>query len=85
MLDDSVICLFVWHHSSLCVCHLTSCFLNVMNIPVFTCQEINADGEMELKKEEGSCYAWLEETEVPENSKMDGIEYLGPQVDESRC
>jgi cysteamine dioxygenase len=56
-----------------------------MNIPVFTCQEINADGEMELKKEEGSCYAWLEETEVPENSKMDGIEYLGPQVYESRC
>ncbi|KAJ6854925.1 plant cysteine oxidase 2-like isoform X1 [Populus alba x Populus x berolinensis] len=44
-----------------------------------------SNGEMELKKEEGSCYAWLEETEVPENSKMDGIEYLGPKVDESRC
>lgn len=44
-----------------------------------------SNGETELKKEEGSCYAWLEETEVPENSKMDGIEYLGPKVDESRC
>ncbi|KAB5512230.1 hypothetical protein DKX38_029258 [Salix brachista] len=38
-----------------------------------------SNGEMELKREEGKRYAWLEETEVPENSKMDGIEYLGPQ------
>lgn len=44
-----------------------------------------SNGEMELKREEGKRYAWLEETEVPENSKMDGIEYLGPQVDESCC
>ncbi|KAF9661221.1 hypothetical protein SADUNF_Sadunf19G0045700 [Salix dunnii] len=42
-----------------------------------------SNGETELKREEGKRYAWLEETEVPENSKMDGIEYLGPQVDES--
>lgn len=32
-------------------------------------------GEM---KEENERYAWLEEIEVPENSEMDGIEYLGP-------
>ncbi|KAG5235499.1 plant cysteine oxidase [Salix suchowensis] len=44
-----------------------------------------SNGEMELKREEGKRYAWLEETEVPENSKMDGIEYVGPQVDESCC
>ncbi|CAN1261762.1 Plant cysteine oxidase 2 [Linum perenne] len=25
-------------------------------------------------------YGWLEEVEMPENSEMDGIEYLGPQV-----
>ncbi|KAJ6422580.1 hypothetical protein OIU84_027531 [Salix udensis] len=42
--------------------------------------KLEADnGEMEVKREEGKRYAWLEETEVPENSKMDGIEYLGPQ------
>lgn len=29
-------------------------------------------------KEENDSYAWLEEIEVPENSEMDGIEYLGP-------
>ncbi|KAL2575750.1 hypothetical protein GLYMA_16G037600v4 [Glycine max] len=29
-------------------------------------------------KEENDSYAWLEEIEMPENSEMDGIEYLGP-------
>nr|KYP70098.1 2-aminoethanethiol dioxygenase [Cajanus cajan] len=29
-------------------------------------------------KEENDSYAWLEEIEMPEKSKMDGIEYLGP-------
>ncbi|TKY62866.1 Plant cysteine oxidase 2 [Spatholobus suberectus] len=31
-------------------------------------------------KEENDSYAWLEEIEMPENSEMDGIEYLGPPV-----
>ncbi|KAK9951695.1 hypothetical protein M0R45_007131 [Rubus argutus] len=34
-------------------------------------------------EEEGDCYGWLEEIEVPENSEMDGIEYLGPQIIET--
>lgn len=42
----------------------------------------NADGKMELTTE-GDCCGWLEEIETPENSEMDGIEYLGPQVVES--
>ncbi|KAH7512886.1 hypothetical protein FEM48_Zijuj12G0137800 [Ziziphus jujuba var. spinosa] len=42
-----------------------------------------SNGEIggQVSKEEGEdCYAWLEEIEMPENSHMDGIEYLGPQV-----
>ncbi|CAK7341521.1 unnamed protein product [Dovyalis caffra] len=35
-----------------------------------------SNGEMEFKKEDGDCYALLEETELPENCQMDGIEYL---------
>ncbi|XP_022154504.1 plant cysteine oxidase 1-like isoform X2 [Momordica charantia] len=39
------------------------------------------NGEMALtKEEEGESYGWLEEIEMPENSHMDGIEYLGPQI-----
>ncbi|CAN1261773.1 Plant cysteine oxidase 2 [Linum perenne] len=33
-----------------------------------------------MSEEEGRKYGWLEEVEMPENSEMDGIEYLGPQV-----
>ncbi|XP_050370774.1 plant cysteine oxidase 1-like [Argentina anserina] len=33
-------------------------------------------------EEEGD-YGWLEEIEVPDNSEMDGIEYLGPGIIES--
>lgn len=38
------------------------------------------NGDMGLGEEEGEGYGWLEEIEVPENSQMDGIEYLGPQI-----
>lgn len=31
-------------------------------------------------KEKGDCYGWLEEIEMPEDSEMDRIEYLGPQI-----
>ncbi|XP_061343364.1 plant cysteine oxidase 2-like [Gastrolobium bilobum] len=34
-------------------------------------------------KEENDRYAWLEEIEMPENSQMDGIEYLGPPITDS--
>lgn len=33
-----------------------------------------------MNMEEADRYGWLEEIELPENSKMDGIEYLGPQI-----
>ncbi|OMO67886.1 hypothetical protein CCACVL1_20242 [Corchorus capsularis] len=32
-----------------------------------------------VSEEEGDQFGWLEEIEVPENSEMDRIEYLGPQ------
>lgn len=41
----------------------------------------NGDGSM-IKEEEGKLYGWLEEIEMPKESTMDGIEYLGPQIEE---
>ncbi|WRX23949.1 Cysteine oxygenase/2-aminoethanethiol dioxygenase - like 5 [Theobroma cacao] len=35
------------------------------------------------EEEEGDLFGWLEEIQVPENSKMDRIEYLGPQIAET--
>ncbi|WCJ43578.1 hypothetical protein M5689_024310 [Euphorbia peplus] len=43
----------------------------------------NADGEMKRMKE-GERYGWLEEIEMPENSEMNLIEYLGPQIVEKK-
>lgn len=40
------------------------------------------DGENCKVVEGESTYAWLEEIEMPEDSQMDGIEYLGPQIKE---
>ncbi|KAL2492856.1 Plant cysteine oxidase 2 [Abeliophyllum distichum] len=34
-------------------------------------------------EDDGHCYGWLEEIEMPQESEMDGIPYLGPQIDES--
>ncbi|KAL3644132.1 hypothetical protein CASFOL_012064 [Castilleja foliolosa] len=34
----------------------------------------------ELTKDDRCCYRWLEETEIPSESEMDGIEYMGPQI-----
>ncbi|XP_027359364.1 plant cysteine oxidase 2-like [Abrus precatorius] len=42
-----------------------------------------ADGESAKAKEENDSFGWLEEIEMPENSQMDGIEYLGPPIIES--
>ncbi|KAJ0078903.1 hypothetical protein Patl1_23453 [Pistacia atlantica] len=41
-----------------------------------------SNGENSVNEEEGDCYRWLKEIEVPENSQMDEIEYLGPQIDD---
>lgn len=38
------------------------------------------NSDVALTEEEGEGHGWLEEIEVPENSHMDGIEYLGPQI-----
>lgn len=42
-------------------------------------------GEEEIAKvkDKNESYAWLEEIEMPENSQMDGIEYLGPPITET--
>ncbi|CAI9765936.1 unnamed protein product [Fraxinus pennsylvanica] len=34
-------------------------------------------------EDDGHCYGWLEEIETPQGSEMDGIPYMGPQIDES--
>ncbi|OIV90080.1 hypothetical protein TanjilG_01534 [Lupinus angustifolius] len=41
------------------------------------------NGEIGERKEENDSYGWLEEIEVPENSEMDWIEYLGPPITET--
>ncbi|XP_007030009.2 PREDICTED: plant cysteine oxidase 2 [Theobroma cacao] len=42
------------------------------------------NGETTVREEEeGDLFGWLEEIQVPENSKMDRIEYLGPQIAET--
>ncbi|GAV88739.1 LOW QUALITY PROTEIN: DUF1637 domain-containing protein, partial [Cephalotus follicularis] len=43
----------------------------------------SSTGETPMTTEEGNCYGWLKEIDTPENSKMDGIEYLGPKVIET--
>ena len=43
----------------------------------------DGDGETTIVKEEGESYSWLEEIEMPSDSEMDGIEYLGPQIMET--
>ncbi|XP_057984264.1 plant cysteine oxidase 1-like [Malania oleifera] len=42
-----------------------------------------SNGVTLIEKEEGECYGWLEETELPEESQMNIIEYLGPQIIET--
>ncbi|XP_022950329.1 plant cysteine oxidase 2-like isoform X2 [Cucurbita moschata] len=39
-----------------------------------------SNGGMAMTEEEAKGYGWLEEIEMPENSHMDGIQYLGPQI-----
>ncbi|KAK6944198.1 Cysteine oxygenase/2-aminoethanethiol dioxygenase [Dillenia turbinata] len=42
------------------------------------------NGIMEVVEEEAN-YRWLEEIEMPEESEMDCIRYLGPQIIEASC
>lgn len=44
-----------------------------------------SNGEAAVTEGNGDCYGWLEEIEMPENSEMDKIPYLGPQVTETSC
>ncbi|KAK7267019.1 hypothetical protein RIF29_19683 [Crotalaria pallida] len=39
-----------------------------------------SDAKIAEVKEEIDGYGWLEEIEMPENSQMDGIEYMGPPI-----
>ncbi|KAL2481806.1 Plant cysteine oxidase 1 [Abeliophyllum distichum] len=42
---------------------------------------VSSNGEEFAKVEDDEdCYGWLEEIEMPKESEMDGIEYLGPRV-----
>ncbi|KAJ9554959.1 hypothetical protein OSB04_009573 [Centaurea solstitialis] len=36
--------------------------------------------QIKVPEEDGKCYRWLKEIEMPKESKMDRIEYLGPQI-----
>lgn len=48
-----------------------------------------SNGEARTRKEEDGeeeeRYGWLEEVEMPEDSKMDWTEYLGPQIIDTSC
>lgn len=43
----------------------------------------SSDGKLMGLRDDEDLYGWLEEIDVPEQSKMDGIEYLGPQIIET--
>ncbi|KAK8634263.1 hypothetical protein V6N13_015091 [Hibiscus sabdariffa] len=48
----------------------------------FSSGDGDGDGETTatVREEEGDCFGWLEEIEVPENAEIDRIQYLGPQI-----
>lgn len=54
---------------------MTHYFLVSDNEWFYSAEEKIGEGKEEKEKDS---YAWLEEIEMPENSEMDGIEYLGP-------
>ncbi|OVA16440.1 Cysteamine dioxygenase [Macleaya cordata] len=52
----------------------------------FPCSDFIEDGSVDEALGEGrNSYGMLEEIEMPKDLKMQGIEYLGPQVMETRC
>ncbi|KAK6147402.1 hypothetical protein DH2020_018314 [Rehmannia glutinosa] len=44
------------------------------------CDVLLDNEELTKVKGLGGCYRWLEEIEIPKESEMDGIEYMGPQI-----
>lgn len=41
---------------------------------------VSPNENMRIPEEDGNCYRWLEEIEMPKESEMDRIEYLGPKI-----
>ncbi|KAH6802543.1 hypothetical protein C2S51_033989 [Perilla frutescens var. frutescens] len=41
---------------------------------------LDGDETRNVKDEDGDKYGWLSEIEIPKESEMDGIEYMGPQI-----
>ena len=48
-------------------------------------QYYHADGESSAVQEKNNTYGWLEEIEMPNDSQMDGIKYMGPPIIETAC
>lgn len=48
-----------------------------------TCIILLDGGGTVIAEQEGDLYGWLEEIEMPKESEMDGIEYLGPQINDT--
>ncbi|KAG8376418.1 hypothetical protein BUALT_Bualt09G0061400 [Buddleja alternifolia] len=44
------------------------------------CNTLSDREEFRKVKDDECCYGWLEEIEIPKESEMDGIEYMGPQI-----
>lgn len=53
----------------------------IVYILIISIYNADVDGSM-IKEEESKLYGWLEEIEMPKESVMNGIEYLGPQIRE---
>lgn len=49
-------------------------------IYIFAVSVPDKEDTTKVKEEVGSSYGWLEEIEIPRESEMDGIEYMGPQI-----
>ncbi|KAL6560148.1 hypothetical protein OROHE_006386 [Orobanche hederae] len=43
-------------------------------------EDVNGELTKKVKDVGGGCYRWLEETEIPNESEMDGIVYMGPKI-----
>jgi len=68
------------HSNSYSNVHLTLfCYVLTINDLFYPADEKEI-GEV---KDKDDSYALLEEIEMPENCQMDGIEYLGPPIDDT--
>lgn len=62
-----------------------TCSLQCLVITPISCISFSDSEEIRKVKEDGGSYGWLEEVEIPKESEMDGIEYMGPQVNDFNC